>query len=32
MKPPDERRNTPILPWNSAAALEARLRELALVR
>jgi len=30
--PPDERRNSPILPWDSAAALEARLRELGLVR
>ena len=29
--PPDERRNSPILPWDSAAALEARLRELGLV-
>ena len=29
--PPDERRNSPILPWNSVAALEARLRELGLV-
>ena len=29
--PPDERRNSPILPWDSAAALEGRLRELKLV-
>src|SRR5687768_12391862 len=26
--PPDERRNSPILPWDSTAALEAQLREL----
>jgi len=29
--PPDERRNSPILPWNSAVELEARLRELKLI-
>ena len=28
--PPDERRNSPILPWDSVAALEVRLRELGL--
>lgn len=28
--PPDERRNSPILPWDSAAALTERLRELGL--
>jgi uncharacterized protein (TIGR00725 family) len=30
--PPDERSNSPILPWSSAAELAQRLRELALVR
>jgi uncharacterized protein (TIGR00725 family) len=30
--PPDERRNSPILPWSSAAELEQQLRKLALVR
>lgn len=30
--PPDERRNSPILPWASAAQLEAQLRSLGLVR
>lgn len=30
--PPDERRNSPILPWDSVAALETRLRQLGLVR
>ena len=30
--PPDERHNAPILPWRSATELEARLRELHLVR
>lgn len=29
--PPDERKNSPILPWSSAAELESRLRELGLV-
>lgn len=29
--PPDERRNSPILPWGSIATLEARLRELKLL-
>lgn len=29
-EPPDERKNSPILPWNSLAQLEARLRELGL--
>jgi uncharacterized protein (TIGR00725 family) len=29
--PPDERRNSPILPWNSIDTLEARLRALGLV-
>ena len=29
--PPDERQNSPILPWRSAAELEARLRSLRLV-
>jgi uncharacterized protein (TIGR00725 family) len=29
--PPDERRNSPILPWSSAAELETQLRELKLV-
>jgi uncharacterized protein (TIGR00725 family) len=29
--PPDERRNSPILPWNSVAALEDNLRSLGLV-
>jgi uncharacterized protein (TIGR00725 family) len=29
--PPDERRNSPVLPWNSVAALEAQLRTLGLV-
>jgi len=29
--PPDERQNSPILPWSSVAALEARLRFLGLV-
>ncbi|HEX2860441.1 MAG TPA: hypothetical protein VHN79_02330 [Lacunisphaera sp.] len=29
--PPDERRNSPILPWNSVAALEVQLRALGLV-
>jgi uncharacterized protein (TIGR00725 family) len=29
--PPDERRNSPILPWHSIEALEARLRALGLV-
>ena len=28
--PPDERRNSPILPWNSVAALEENLRSLGL--
>jgi uncharacterized protein (TIGR00725 family) len=30
--PPDERQNSPILPWGSIAELEAQLRQLALVR
>src|SRR3954465_8280924 len=30
-KPPDERRNSPILPWSSIVALEAQLRTLGLV-
>jgi hypothetical protein len=30
--PPDERMNSPILPWSSAAELEARVRELGLTR
>jgi uncharacterized protein (TIGR00725 family) len=30
--PPDERQNSPILPWNSTAALETQLRSLGLVR
>jgi uncharacterized protein (TIGR00725 family) len=30
--PPDERQNSPILPWGSAEALEARLRDLGLVQ
>ena len=30
--PPDERQNSPILPWNSTAALENHLRSLGLVR
>ena len=30
--PPDERRNSPILPWGSVAALEENLRSLGLVR
>jgi hypothetical protein len=30
--PPDERQNSVILPWSSAAELEKRLRELRLVR
>ena len=30
--PPDERRNSPILPWDSTAALEIQLRALNLVR
>jgi hypothetical protein len=29
--PPDERKNSPILPWSSVAELEARLRELDLI-
>jgi uncharacterized protein (TIGR00725 family) len=29
--PPDERKNSPILPWSSAAELESRLRELRLI-
>jgi uncharacterized protein (TIGR00725 family) len=29
--PPDERRNSPILPWSSVAELEAQLRELKLI-
>jgi len=29
--PPDERRNSPLLPWSSAAQLEAQLRSLGLV-
>jgi uncharacterized protein (TIGR00725 family) len=29
--PPDERKNSPILPWSSVAELESRLRELRLV-
>ena len=29
--PPEERQNSPILPWNSVAALAAQLRELGLV-
>lgn len=29
--PPDERRNSPILPWSSAGELESRLRDLGLV-
>jgi len=31
-QPPDERKNSPILPWASAAELETRLRSLHLVR
>ena len=30
--PPDERRNSPILPWRSAEELESRLRDLGLVQ
>lgn len=30
--PPDERRNSPVLPWSSTAELEAQLRQLHLVR
>jgi hypothetical protein len=30
--PPDERRNSPILPWDSMASLESQLRVLGLVR
>lgn len=30
--PPDERGNSPILPWDSVAALEGRLRSLGLIR
>lgn len=30
--PPDERKNSPILPWGSVADLEARLAELGLIR
>lgn len=30
--PPDERKNSPILPWGSAAELQAQLQSLALVR
>jgi uncharacterized protein (TIGR00725 family) len=29
--PPDERKNSPILPWSSVAALESQLRELRLI-
>jgi hypothetical protein len=31
VNPPDERDNSPILPWRSVAELESRLRELGLV-
>jgi uncharacterized protein (TIGR00725 family) len=30
--PPDERKNSPILPWGSVAQLEARLQDLGLIR